>query len=202
MKNYKVNILVKIAVLAAISVVLMMFQIALPIFPSFLQIDLSDLPALFGGFALGPIAGVIVCFLKNLLNVVLTGSMTGGIGELSNFVIGASMVVASAVTYNRMRSKKGAVIGLALGVLAMTVVGALSNYFVMLPLYAKIMMPLEEIIKMGNVINPAITDLKTFVLWSIVPFNLLKGGIVAIVTAMFYKKISPILKIEKSKQVA
>lgn len=202
MKNYKVNILVKIAVLAAISVVLMMFQIALPIFPSFLQIDLSDLPALFGGFALGPIAGVIVCFLKNLLNLVLTGSMTGGIGELSNFVIGASMVVASAVTYNRMRSKKGAVIGLALGVLAMTVVGALSNYFVMLPLYAKIMMPLEEIIKMGNVINPAITDLKTFVLWSIVPFNLLKGGIVAIATAMFYKKISPILKIEKSKQVA
>lgn len=202
MKNYKVNILVKIAVLAAISVVLMMFQIALPIFPSFLQIDLSDLPALFGGFALGPIAGVIVCFLKNLLNLVLTGSMTGGIGELSNFVIGASMVVASAVTYNRIRSKKGAVIGLALGVLAMTVVGALSNYFVMLPLYAKIMMPLEEIIKMGNVINPAITDLKTFVLWSIVPFNLLKGGIVAIATAMFYKKISPILKIEKSKQVA
>lgn len=202
MKNYKVNMLVKIAVLAAISVVLMMFQIPLPIFPSFLQIDLSDLPALFGGFALGPIAGIIICFLKNLLNLVLTGTITGGIGELSNFVIGASMVIASGITYNRIRSKKGAIIGLGLGVVAMTIVGAFSNYFVMLPLYAKIMMPLEEIIKMGTVINPAITDLKTFVLWSVVPFNLLKGGIVAIVTSIFYKKISPILKIEKSKKAA
>lgn len=202
MKNYKVNMLVKISVLAAISVVLMMFQISLPIFPSFLEIDLSDLPALFGGFALGPIAGIIICFLKNLLNVVLTGTITGGIGELSNFVIGASMVSVSAITYNRIRSKKGAIIGLALGVVAMTIVGAFSNYFVMLPLYAKIMMPLEEIIKMGTVINPAITDLKTFVLWSVVPFNLLKGGMVSIVTAMFYKKISPILKIEKIKKAA
>lgn len=184
----------QIGVLSAISTVLMLIEIPLWFAPSFYKIDLSEIPVLIGSFAIGPLAGVIMELIKNLLNLVINGTTTGGIGELANFIIGCAMVVPSALLYKRGKSKKYAVIGLIAGTIALIIAGCLLNYFVLLPVYAQVFhMPINALVQMGGAVNPAITDLPTFVLFAVAPFNLLKGVMVSVVTLLLYKKVSPIL---------
>lgn len=191
--NFNTAKLIKISLLGAISFVLMALDFALPIFPSFLKIDLGDIPSLIGGFALGPVAGILIQLIKNLLKLVIMGSQTGSVGEIANFFIGSAFVAVSSVIYKHHKGIKSAVLACILGTLSMTLLGALANYFVMIPLYAKFM-PMDAIIGMGSAINPAIHDLFTFVLYAIVPFNIFKGVLISLITLGLYKKISPLLK--------
>lgn len=187
--------MVKISVLAVISMVLMFFDISVPFAPGFLKLDIADLPALIGAFAMGPMAGVLVQLVKNLLNLLIEGSITGGIGELSNFLVGSIFVYTAGYVYYKKKDFKNAVIGLVVGVLTMTIFATLSNYFVVFPLYAKVFgWPIEKIIEMGSVVNKAVVDYKTLILFAVVPFNLLKGTVVSAVTLLIYKKVSPILR--------
>lgn len=179
------------ALLAAVASILIFMNFALPIFPSFIKMDISDTPALIAGFAIGPGAGVMVELIKNLTN--LTHTTTGGIGELANFTIGSAYVVPAALIYRRNRTIRNARLALCVGVLTMTVAAALANYFVLLPLYSKIM-PMETIIGMYQAINPYANTLERVILTSVVPFNLLKGGIVATVTFILYKRLSRVIK--------
>ncbi|WP_099466749.1 ECF transporter S component [Konateibacter massiliensis] len=191
----KVRKMVQIAMLSAVSVILMLFEIPLFFAPSFYKIDLSEVPVLIGAFAMGPLAGVIIELVKIALNLVITGSLTAGVGEFANFLIGCSFVVPSAVIYKRMKSKKGAVIGMAVGTFFMTIIGGILNAFLLLPVYATAFgMPLTALVEMGSAVNHFITNLPTFVLFAVVPFNLLKGVVVSFVVALIYKKISIILK--------
>lgn len=105
-RNKKLNISIKIGILSAIGVILMFFQI--PIVPAFpwLQIDLSDIPALIGGFAFGPLAGIIIEALKNILHILVSGSSTGGVGEIANFLIGVSFVWPASYIYNKEKRRK------------------------------------------------------------------------------------------------
>ncbi len=184
----------QIGVLTAISTVLMLVEIPLWFAPSFYKIDLSEIPILIGSFAIGPLAGVIMELLKNLLNLVINGTTTGGIGELSNFIIGCAMVVPGAILYKRGKSRKHAIMGLTAGTVTLVIAGCLLNYFVLLPVYATVFhMPLSALVQMGSVINPAITNLETFVLFAVAPFNLLKGVMVSVITLLVYKRVSPIL---------
>ncbi len=184
----------QIGVMSAISMVLMMIEIPLWFAPSFYKIDLSEIPILIGSFAIGPLAGVFMELIKNLLILVIKGSTTGGIGELANFIIGCALVVPSAVIYQRGKTKKHAVIGLAVGTAFLIIAGCLLNSFVLLPVYANVFhMPLSALVQMGSAVNPAITDLTTFVLFAVAPFNLLKGVLVSVITILVYKKVSPIL---------
>lgn len=160
--------------------------------PSFMKLDLSDVPALIGGFAMGPVYGAGIQLVKNLLNVTKTSTM--GVGELSNFIVGSTFVITASIIYKRRHNLKGAMIGLFFGVLAMSTLACLSNYFVIFPLYGKIAIPMETIINMGRAINPQIDGLKAMILFSVLPFNLIKGSVNAIATLLLYKKISPILK--------
>lgn len=193
-KGINTNTISKVGILSALSTILMLFQIPLWFAPGFYQIDLSEIPALIGGFALGPIAGVFIELVKILLNFVINGSITGGVGELSNFVIGSSMVVTSALIYKHKKSMKSAIFAIIAGVIAMTFVGGLLNYFVMLPLYsASGIMSLEAIIGAGNALNNAITDLETFVLYATTPFNLIKGVVSGLFTMLLYKRLSGVL---------
>lgn len=184
--------LVRISVLGAIGMVLMFFDISTWFAPPFLKIDISDLPALIGSFAMGPMAGVLVQFVKNILSLMIEGSGTGGVGELSNFIVGSVLVYSAGYIYYKKKTFKRAVIGLVVGVLSMTLLASLSNYFIVFPLYGKIM-PMDKIIEMASGINRHVVDYKTMILYAVVPFNILKGTIVSLITLLIYKRVSPIL---------
>lgn len=186
--------MVKVGMLSAVAFLLQLLELPLGIFPAFLQIDFSDVPALLAGFSLGPAAGVVVELLKNLLHLVLKNSGTGGVGELANFLIGSAIVVPAAVLYKRKHNRRMAIYGLIAGTITMAVVGVLANLYILIPFYAKAFgMPVEAIVSMGTAANPSIDSLTTLVLYGIVPFNLLKGLLISVVTVLIYKRLSPIL---------
>lgn len=187
---------VKIGMLAAISVVLMLFEIPLPFAPSFYEIDFSEVPVLIGAFAMGPVAGAAIELVKILLNLVITGTDTAGVGELANFIIGCSLCLPAAIIYKRKKTRKGALIGMVAGTALMVVIGCLINAYVMLPAYsAAFNLPIDALVQMGTAINPNITNLNTFVIFAVAPFNLLKAVLVSLIVLLIYKKISPIFKL-------
>jgi riboflavin transporter FmnP len=188
------KVITKVGILGAVATVLMLLEFPLWFAPSFYELDFSEVPVLLGAFALGPAAGAMIELVKILINFVLTGSDTGGVGEFANFLIGCAFIVPAGFIYKRNKTFKNAILGLFIGTLTLAVVGAFLNYYLLLPLFSNIYgYPIQAFIDMGNVINPAITDLKTFILYAVVPFNLLKGVIVSVMVLMIYKKLSPIL---------
>lgn len=199
MSRSRVRMITQIAMMGAAAVILMLFEIPLPFAPSFYEIDFSEVPVLIGCFTMGPMAGVLIELVKVLLNLLINGTMTAGIGEAANFLIGCAFCVPAGLIYQRFHSRKGAVIGMTAGTAVMTIVGSLINAFVLLPAYTMLMgLSLETIIGMGTAVNPAITNITTLVLFAVVPFNLLKGVLVSIIVLLIYKKISPILKMSRS----
>jgi len=193
-QGFSVKTLTKIGALSAVAGVLMLLEMPLWFAPSFYKLDFSEIPVLIGAFALGPIAGMTIEFIKILLNFVLNGTVTGGVGEIANFLIGCAFIVPAGYIYKQNKNTKNAIIGMVVGTLVLAVVSALLNYFLLLPVYAKVFgAPIQAFIDMGNVLNPYIVDLKTFVLFCVVPFNLLKGIVISAITLLVYKRISPIL---------
>lgn len=194
-KRLNVRYMVQIGMLGGVATLLMLFEIPLWFAPSFYEIDLSEVAVLVGAFAMGPLAGIMIETIKILLNFILNGTVTAGIGEFANLLLGISLVVPAGILYRRKKTKKGAAAGLLVGTLTMTLIGSLVNAFVLLPVYATAFgMPMEALVGMGTAVNPAITGLGTFVIFAVVPFNILKGIVVSIVTLLIYKKLSPILK--------
>ena len=190
-----VKMITQAGMLGAIAVVLMLFEIPLPFAPAFYEIDFSEVPVLVGAFAMGPLAGLLIEFVKILLNLLINGTTTAGVGEIANFLIGISFCLPAYLIYRKMHSKKGAIVGLASGTLIMTAAGCFLNAYVLLPAYAKAFeMPIDALVGMGTAVNAKITDLFTFVVFAVAPFNLLKGVLVSLVVVLIYKKISPILK--------
>lgn len=192
----KVNVrtLVQVGMLSAIAIILMQFEIPLPFAPTFYKIDFSEVPVLIGCFTMGPFAGILIELIKVILNVVIKGTMTMGIGDVANFLIGCAFCVPAALIYQKKRTKNGAVAGMAAGTVSMTVIGCVLNAYILLPVYAKAFeMPLDALISMGTEVNGAITGLTTFVLLAVAPFNLLKGLLVSLVVFVVYKKIRQVL---------
>lgn len=192
----KTKELTKIGMLGAVAVVLMLFEVPLPfIAPPFYEMDLSEVPVLVGGFAMGPLAGVLIEFLKIILNLIINGTQTAFVGEIANFIIGCSFIVPASIYYRKRKSKKNAVLALAIGTICMVFVGCIMNAYVLLPVYAKAFsMPIDAFVEMGAAINGNITNILTFVAFAVAPFNLIKGIIVSVIVLLIYKKISPILK--------
>lgn len=192
---FSVRGLVEIGMLSALAFVLMLFDFPLPFAPSFYKLDFSELPVIIGAFAIHPFAGVMTELVKMLLNLLIDGSATAGVGELANFFIGCFFVVPASAIYHHRKTKKNAVIGLCVGTLCMTAVGCLLNAYVLLPAYsAAFHMEIEALVSLGTAVNPAIHSLWTFVLLAVAPFNLVKGILISVITVLIYKKISIILK--------
>ncbi|MEF9966952.1 MAG: ECF transporter S component [Longicatena sp.] len=192
-----VHSIAKISILGALACILMMFQFPLPFAPAFYQLDFSEVIVLIGGFALGPWAAVCIEALKIVLNLLLNGSATMGVGELGNFIIGCALVLPPVILYKKEKTKKHAIVGLLIGTILMSIVGAIVNYFVLLPAYAFFMQPyltIDMIIGMGHAINSNINSLLPLVLICVVPFNIVKGIMVSAVVMLTYKKIAPVLK--------
>ena len=191
----KTRNMVSIAMLAAVAVILMLFEFPLPFLPPFYKIDASELPVIIGAFAMGPWAGVLIELLKVLLNLLLDGTTTAFVGEFANFLIGCSYVVPASLVYYYRKSKKNAVLGLLLGTVTCAVVGCLLNAYLLLPAYSKAFhMEIDALIAMGTAANKAINSMFTFVLFATAPLNILKCGLVSIITMLIYKPISRILK--------
>lgn len=185
----------KIAILSAVSFVLMAFDFALPFMPPFYKFDFSEILVLIGTFAMGPVAGVWIEGLKVLLNAILHGTQTAYIGELAAFIMGVAYIVPAGVIYQKEHSAKGAIKGMAVGTVITTIVAMLTNYFFLLPAYVKFAgFTMEAIIAWTNSINPYITNVFTLIVLGTLPFNLIKWIVISILVKLLYKHVSPILK--------
>lgn len=181
--------------LSAVAIILMLFEFPLPFAPVFYKIDFSEVPVLVGSFVMGPAAGAVIELIKILLNLLINGTETAGVGEAANFIIGCAFCVPAGMIYQKLKTRKGALIGMSVGSVTMVILGSLINAYVLLPTYAvAFQMPIDRLIGMGTAINPAINSLTTFVLFAVAPFNLVKAVVVSLIVLFTYKKISPILK--------
>lgn len=183
--------LVLIALLAAIAFLLAFLEFPVPLSPSFARLDLSDLPALLGAFLMGPLAGVSIELVKNLLQLLTTS--TGGIGELANFLIGSAFVFVAGALYTRQPTPKGARSACLAASLAMGIAAAVVNYYILLPLF-EVFMPLDQLIAAFGEFIPFIQTKLDVVLYNVLPFNLIKGlGISLITLGLLLPKLAPIL---------
>lgn len=187
----QVRYLAMTAILAAISAVLMMVSFSVPLVPSFLKMDISEMPALIATFSMGPVSGVLVCLIKNLINLPMT--TTGGVGELANFLLGAVFVVPAGVIYHFVKNRKGALIAALSGCVAMSLISIPINYFLTYPVYATFM-PIDTIIGMYQAILPSVDGLLSCLLIFNVPFTFVRGLLDALLTFLVYKRISPLIK--------
>ena len=191
-----------IGVFSAVATVLHIFDFPVFFAPEFYKLDFSELPALIGAFAFGPVAGVMIEFCKILLKLMIKGTSTAFVGDLANFVIGCSFILPASIIYMFKKTKRNALVAAGVGTLCMTVFGTAFNAIYLLPAFSKLYgMPLEVILEMGSAINGAITDIVTFVIFAVAPMNMLKGVSVSLVTMLVYKKLSPILKTASVKPV-
>lgn len=195
-RNAGVRTMVQIAMLAAVATVLMLWEVPMPfIAPSFYKMDLSEVPIMIGAFAMGPLAAAVIELIKILLNFVLNGTTTAGVGELGNFIMGCALVMPAGFIYKQAKTKKHAIIGMATGIVCMAVASTLVNGLLLLPAYGKAFgMPVDTFVEMGAAIIPAIHSLTTFCLFSVAPFNIIKGIVVSLITLVLYKHISRLLK--------
>lgn len=177
-------------VLSAVAFVLQYIEIALPFMPSFIKFDFSDLPALIGAFSLGPVYGVLIELVKNLIHSLVSQSF--GVGEISNFILGAVFCAVAGFIYQRDKSKKGAIIGSIAGAVAMAVISFPSNLFFVYPVYYNFM-PKDTIVAAYQLILPWVSSIEQCLLVFNVPFTFAKGMVDVLITLLVYKKLSPIL---------
>ena len=191
-----INNVVKIAILAALSAVIMLLEFPLPFAPGFYKLDLSEAVILMGGFAMGPVAAAVIELIKNLINILLNGTTTAFVGEFANFLTGCALVVPASLIYKYHKTLKGAIVSLAVGTASLVNIGSTFNYFVLIPAFSSMYhMPLDEIISMGSKVNPLVSDLKTLVVFAVAPFNLVKGVLCSLINLLLYKRVSKILHI-------
>ena len=179
------------AMCAALAGLLMLLEIPVFFAPSFYKLDLSELPVLFCGFCLGPVAGVICEFLKVVIKLVIKGTTTAFVGDFANFAVGCALILPAAIVYHLHKPRRGAVIAMIVGTLCMTVFGSAFNAFYLLPKFSQMFgLPMDVIVSMGQAVNPAVRSVSTLVLFAVAPLNLLKGVVVSVLTFLLYKRVS------------
>ena len=183
------------AIMSALSAILMFVEFSIPIIPAFIKLDISDLPALITSYSFGPVCGIAVCLVKNLIHLFATN--TAGVGELSNFIHGAVFVFVAGMFYKYHHNRKFAFIGAMVGDIAMAAMSFFINLFFVYPIYIKLLLPEEEILAMYQAILPSVDSLWKAILIFNVPFTFVKGLISVAITFAVYPKLSPILKGKK-----
>ncbi len=183
------------AMLSAVAFVLMFIEFPIPaLIPAFIKLDISDLPELLAAFSLGPVYGIVVTFLKNLLFAVLHGTSSAYVGELFNFIMGAVFSFTAGFIYRRRKSRRGALLGAVAGALLMSVLSVPLNYFVVYPAYVVCYhLPLDAIIGMYQAIRPSTNGLLECLLVFNMPFTFFKGMLDVALCFLIYKPLSPLL---------
>lgn len=190
-QSRKLRYMVMTAMLSAVSTVLMFLSFPLPFMPPYIKMDFSELPALIAAFTMGPWHGVIVCFVKNLIN--LPFSTTACVGEISNFLLGVLLVVPAGWFHKRKPGYGTAIVGSLAGAASMAACGLVTNYFVVYPLYAKILIKMEAIMNMYTSLVPAADTLWKALLIFNMPFTFFKGLCSALIAILLYKPLAPII---------
>lgn len=180
------------AMLSAVGFILMFIELSVPIMPAFIKLDFSELPALLASFAYGPMAGAAVCLVKNVIHIFIGGT-TAGVGELSNFILGVLYVVPAGLIYQKMKSRKGALIGSLAGCVVSASISLFTNYYLIYPLFGKFVLPLDAILSMYQQLNPNVDGLFQALLMFNVPFTFAKEVLTAAIAFLIYKKLSPML---------
>ncbi len=184
-----------IAMMSAIAIVVYYLDFPVPLMPSFIKLDLSNVVSLFAGFTLGPAAGVIVCLIKNVIHLVIKGfGTTMGIGDIFDFVTSAVFALSAGLVYRKIHTKKGAVIGCIVGTAAYTLISLPLNYFIVYPIYAKAFGGMEAIISAYNAILPGTDNLFSALCIFNLPFTLIKGILCSLVTILIYKPLITALR--------
>lgn len=186
-----------VAILSAIAYILMFFEFSIPIMPGFIKLDLSDLPALLGAFAVGPWAGVLIALIKNLLHLTIT--TTGGVGEMSNFILNALFVLPAGLIYHRKKTKRSAVVGAVIGAVVMAIAGVFTNYLIVYPIYYRIMIPEEVILAAYQAILPGMETIFQSLLVFNLPFNFAKCMISVVIVCLIYNRLIPIFRMSRQK---
>ncbi len=188
MRQKRIKKIAYIGMFSALAAVAMVFKMPVPWAPTFYKMELSEVICLVGGFLLGAPAAVAIEAIKVLVNFLLDGTTTAGIGELSNFLMGCSFVVPATLVFHRKKTMDSAILGVVVGTVSLGVVSCLLNYFVLLPMYSEVFgLPMEVIIGMGTKIFPSISGMWSFVLICVLNFNLSKGIISSILGIVLYK---------------
>ena len=190
-KAVNVRYLTVTAMLSAVAYILMFLDFSVPFMPGFIKMDLSELPALIGSFSMGPLCGVMICLVKNVLHLFIT--TTGGVGELSNFILGVAFVLPAGLIYKRKKTRKTALAGSLLGAVIMAVFSVVSNYFLVYPVYYNFM-PEDRILAAYQLILPSMKSILQCLICFNMPFTFVKGLFSVVITFLVYKHISPILK--------
>ena len=191
-RNTRTKKLVSIALFAAIATVLMFIEFNIPMTPPFLKVDISGAVILIAVLTLGLKEAVFALLIKDLIHLLST--QTGGVGELADFIMLTAMAVALWLITRNNKDVKKVVIGCVAATAALIVAGAITNAYMLIPFYAKVMMPLEAILDMCQKVNPNITSVTSYVVWGVVPFNAIKGVILSIITVLLYKKSGKMLE--------
>lgn len=179
-----------IGMLGAISAILMILEFPVPLAPGFIKMDFSDLPIILGGFLLGPLAGTMIILVKIIMNFILNGTTTMGIGELANMFGSLSYMLPAVWIYRKKKCKRSAVQSLIAATLIVSVAITLANFYLIFPAYASLFgMSMESIVAMGKASNPYVKDVFTLMVSSILPFNLFKYSCVSILTFLLYKRM-------------
>lgn len=194
----KVSKITYTAIFAAIATILMYFEFPIPFMPPFLKVDLSGAVVLIGAFIFGIAPAITMIGIKDLIH--LTQSQTAGSGELADFLMLSTLVIVAVLLYRMHKTRKMAVLGCLCGSAAMAGMGMLTNYYLIIPFYVNGMgWNLDAIFEMCQAVNPAIDGMTAYLLIGILPFNLIKGVILTLITMVAYKKLSVFIK---SKQIA
>ncbi len=189
-KTYQIAM---IGMLSAIAFIIEALNFSVPFMPSFIKLDFSELPALIGSFAMGPVQGILICLIKNVFNLLHTS--TGGVGELSNFLLGTIFVGVAGLIYKSNKGKKSALIGSLIGAVAGAIFSIFSNYMFVYPCYISLFgMSETGILSMYQAINPNVDSLLEALLVFNAPFTFGKNMISVVITFLIYKRISPIIK--------
>ena len=197
MKNSAVSVkkVAFIGMLGAVSAVLMAISVPLPFAPTFLKFDISELPALFAGFFLGPVSGCAVIVVKIALKLLLQGTETAFVGELMNIVGSSAFVLPAALIYKFIHTKRGALISLVFSSVMVSIVAIFLNAYIAFPMYSSLYgIPMEAILEMGSSVNPLVHDNVTLMLFGVFPFNIVKHGITSAVTYLVYKRCGNALR--------
>lgn len=181
--------LTRCGLLAAMAVIL--YYIEIPVV-AFYKLDLSTMPAILAGFAMGPVQGAAVVIVKNLVHML--GTSTACVGEMADILMSCAFVIPASLLYRRNKTRKGALRAMLAGGAAMTVAGVLVNYFILIPAYQVLMnLPLEVIIGMGQKVLSFVNSTLKLVIFITAPFNLLKAAVLSGTTYLLYKRVSPLL---------
>lgn len=191
----QVRMIAFVGLMGAVSTVLMLLRFPLPFLPPFMSFDLSGVMEIMGGYLFGPVGAFFVILVKILLQLIIQGSLSFGTGEIQGLILSCAYVMPAIVIYHWKKSKKTAIIGMAVSTVVVSVTAVFTNLYMIIPFYASLAgMTMDDIVAMCTAVNPAMKDAFTMVLLGIVPFNLIKYGATSVVTFFIYKRLSKVIR--------